>query len=164
MKYFSVSILCVFLLISCAYQSKPVEGPTRPFESDGCSCWPDQDYFDCCYEHDKVYWTGGSPEERMKADQKLRECVAKKGHKITATLMYWGVRVGGHGWLPTSFRVGILAMNGLMVISKIAQNVRMNNRVYQSLIANPSLQRNAGGEAPRFPRPFGPSAAPELHR
>ncbi len=106
MKYILITIFCVFLLISCTPQPKPIEGPLKQFKSDGCSCWPDQDYYDCCYEHDKVYWAGGSSEERKKADLKLKECVTEKGHKIKAILMYWGARVGGHSWLPTPFRWG----------------------------------------------------------
>jgi hypothetical protein len=106
MKYFLVSFFCIFLLVSCVTRPKPVEGPTKPFTSDGCSCWPDWDYYGCCYEHDKFYWAGGSPAERKEADLKLKDCVAEKGHKITAILMYWGARIGGHGWLPTPFRWG----------------------------------------------------------
>lgn len=106
MKKFIPFLLCLVLFNGCASQSRPVDGPVKPFKSDGCSCWPDQDYYDCCYEHDKAYWAGGSPEKRKKADQKLKECVAAKGHNITAELMYWGVRAGGHGWLPTPFRWG----------------------------------------------------------
>lgn len=98
--------LCIIFLAACAHQPKPIEGPKQQFKSDGCSCWPDQNYSECCYKHDKIYWSGGSPEERKKADLNLKKCVEKKGHKNTAIIMYWGSRIFGHGWLPTPFRWG----------------------------------------------------------
>jgi len=106
MKYCLIFFLCSWLLTSCALHQKPVEGPSNSFVSDGCSCWPDWDYYDCCYEHDKIYWAGGSAEERRQADIELMECVGKKGHDVLAAFMYLGLRVGGHGWLPTPFRWG----------------------------------------------------------
>ncbi|MDY6854751.1 MAG: FAD-binding oxidoreductase [Thermodesulfobacteriota bacterium] len=106
MKYCLFSFLCALLLVSCTLHPKPVEGPAKPFKSDGCSCWPDWNYYECCYEHDKIYWAGGSPKERRKADIKLMDCVAEKGHEITSVLIYLGVRIGGHGWFPTPFRWG----------------------------------------------------------
>lgn len=79
------------------------------FKSDKCSLFPDCDYGDCCVEHDKKYYFGGSFKQRRQADIALYKCVrAKKGfhHKIIAPLMYVGVRIGGVSWLPTPFRWG----------------------------------------------------------
>jgi len=79
------------------------------FKSDKCSLFPDCDYGDCCVEHDKKYYFGGSFKERRRADITLYKCVRrKKGfhHKIIAPLMYVGVRIGGVSWLPTPFRWG----------------------------------------------------------
>ncbi len=79
------------------------------FKSDKCSLFPDCDYGDCCVEHDKTYYFGGTSKERWQADKKLYKCVrAKKGfhHKIIAPLMLIGVRIGGVSWLPTPFRWG----------------------------------------------------------
>ena len=79
------------------------------FESDGCSSFPDGDYFDCCFEHDKAYYSGGSWTKRWKADKKLLKCVAaKKGfeHKLIAPVMWVGVRAFGAPFLPTPFRWG----------------------------------------------------------
>jgi len=106
MKYCLIFFLFFWLLTSCAIHQKPVKGPSKPFVSDGCSCWVDWDYYDCCYEHDKIYWAGGSAEERRQADIELMECIEKKGHDVLAPFMYLGIRVGGHGWLPTPFRWG----------------------------------------------------------
>ena len=106
MKGLAVVILSVFCLSACSLPPPPSGGPVTPFETDGCSCWPDGDYRDCCEAHDRRYWTGGSPEERKQADLELKTCVAEKGHQTLAVFMYWGVRAGGHGWLPTPFRWG----------------------------------------------------------
>ena len=79
------------------------------FKSDGCSMFPDGKYRDCCVEHDKAYFAGGSWTNRWQADKKLFKCVASKRgfeHKIIAPLMWLGVRAGGVSWLPTSFRWG----------------------------------------------------------
>ena len=87
------------------------ETPVMPadFESDGCSLFPDFDYRDCCVEHDKPYYYGGSWTKRWRADKKLFKCVAaKKGfhHKLLAPVMWVGVRAFGVPWLPTPFRWG----------------------------------------------------------
>jgi hypothetical protein len=80
--------------------------PPHPFRSDGCSCWPDHDWVECCVEHDLVYWMGGTAEERRQADLKMKQCVAEKGFPTIAEIMYIGVRLGGVYWLPTPFRWG----------------------------------------------------------
>ena len=78
----------------------------KPFKSDGCSVWPDGDWKDCCIEHDKEYWLGGTRTERLKSDKQLKRCVAAKGHPIIARLMYAGVRFGGWPWFPVPWRWG----------------------------------------------------------
>lgn len=80
------------------------------FKSDGCSLFPDGKYRDCCVQHDKVYYFGGSCKQRLQADNQLFKCVAsKKGwyHKVfIAPVMWLGVRIGGVSFLPTPFRWG----------------------------------------------------------
>jgi len=78
----------------------------RPFKSDGCSCFPDGNWVDCCIAHDKKYWVGGLRKDRIRADAELMSCVSLKGHPVIAILMYIGVRIGGVSFLPTSFRWG----------------------------------------------------------
>ena len=83
----------------------------RPFTTDGCSLFPDRwsekDWCRCCVAHDRVYWRGGTDDERLKADQALRACVrSTTDSPALAALMYAGVRVGGTPYLPTSFRWG----------------------------------------------------------
>ena len=80
--------------------------PPKPFASDGCSCWWDGDWVDCCVRHDLVYWMGGASEERKQADLELMKCLEGKGHSVIGRMMYMGVRVGGVWWLPTPFRWG----------------------------------------------------------
>ena len=109
-------ILTLFLLalfsVSAAAKSES-DSTAKPipanFQSDGCSLFPDGDYRDCCVEHDRAYFDGGSWTLRWRADKKLYRCVAaKKGfeHKLIAPVMWAGVRVFGVSFLPTSFRWG----------------------------------------------------------
>jgi hypothetical protein len=84
-----------------------------PFASDGCSLFPDSslidrvDWCSCCFEHDLVYWRGGTADERAAADSSLQDCVlAKTGNAALATLMYEGVRVGGSPYFYNWYRWG----------------------------------------------------------
>ena len=91
-----------------------VFGPDRlqHFSTDGCSLFPEGTHrhkdlwHQCCTEHDKKYWVGGSYDERMNADLALRTCVQSVGQPSIADLMLAGVRVGGSPWWPSSFRWG----------------------------------------------------------
>ncbi len=76
------------------------DGDLRPFRSDGCSLWPDGNYYGCCVEHDRAYHAGGTRAQRLAADLELRRCVAARGHPILAKIMFRGVRLGGGPWLP----------------------------------------------------------------
>ncbi len=84
----------------------------RPFESDGCSSFPDgtieqgELWLSCCVAHDYSYWKGGTYQDRVKADRELEACVASVGQPGVARLMLAGVRVGGTPYLPTRFRWG----------------------------------------------------------
>jgi hypothetical protein len=74
--------------------------PPYRFTTDGCSLFPDNGWQQCCIEHDIDYWCGGSAVDRCAADRRLRAC-ARAG-----SLMYLGVRVGGHPWWPFAWRWG----------------------------------------------------------
>jgi len=80
--------------------------PAQAFITDGCSAFPDGDWVDCCVEHDIPYWCGGSSEQRVAADEAFRQCVAAKKSGWFGQLMEWGVRVGGHPWVPAGWRWG----------------------------------------------------------
>ena len=83
-----------------------------PFQSDGCSSFPDGTLFQqelwlrCCNVHDYAYWKGGSEDEREASDLALRDCVADVGEEEIALLMLLGVRVGGSPLFPTPYRWG----------------------------------------------------------
>ena len=95
-------------LASALYAQQEFESllPPSPFTSDGCSCWPDYNWVECCVAHDLTYWIGGSRQERLAADLALKACIRDKGYPLMAGLMYHGVRIGGVWWLPTPFRWG----------------------------------------------------------
>lgn len=108
---FTISLLFLFTFSASAQNESGsnVPGETIPatFKSDGCSLFSDGKYLNCCVEHDRAYYVGGSWKQRWRANKKLFKCVAaKKGfeYKIIAPVMWLGVRVGGVSWLPTSFR------------------------------------------------------------
>ena len=77
----------------------------KPFFSDGCSAFPDGTFkqnelwLSCCRQHDFEYWKGGTYQERLDSDKKLRQCVSKVGEPEIAILMLAGVRVGGGSFL-----------------------------------------------------------------
>jgi hypothetical protein len=81
------------------------------FTSDGCSLFPDgtlkdhAKWCECCLKHDIAYWHGGTEEQRLKADEALRDCVLDRtGDKVLAETMYLGVRAGGHPVFPAWYR------------------------------------------------------------
>ena len=78
----------------------------KPFKSDGCSVYFNENFRGCCVSHDKDYWKGGTKNQRLKSDRKLKKCVEKKGHPIQAKIMYLSVRAGGSPMFPTPFRWG----------------------------------------------------------
>ncbi|MFW6253809.1 MAG: FAD-binding oxidoreductase, partial [Chitinivibrionales bacterium] len=93
-----LSLLLIFI-IGCASRTT-----IKPFTSDDCSCWPEgydqkRQWEECCREHDLAYWAGGSYQERLEADERLRECVERTGDSAVARLMFYGVRVGGTAFL-----------------------------------------------------------------
>lgn len=93
-------IMLAVALSGCSFKGD------QPFQSDGCSAWPDGNYRQCCVEHDKEYWMGGSRQDRLKADKALKACVRGKNGSFMASVMYFGVRMGGVPWLPFSWRWG----------------------------------------------------------
>lgn len=102
-------VLLFLILLSTTAIAKP---QLNPFQSDGCSRWPDGSIFDstlwknCCFEHDVHYWMGGTEEERLAADEGLRQCVGNKVHMMAGWVMYSGVRIGGDASYETPYRWG----------------------------------------------------------
>jgi hypothetical protein len=73
------------------------------FESDGCTAWFNVGaYRNCCVEHDLAYFQAKGWRARLRADNRLFTCVAKKGlgYGVTAPVMWLGVRIFGSPWFP----------------------------------------------------------------
>jgi hypothetical protein len=87
-------------------QRRGADLPPHPFTSDGCSLWPDGPWVNCCLDHDIAYWCGGSSEDRDRADEAFRQCVAAESSTGMGTVMFAGVRVGSLPWYPLPFRWG----------------------------------------------------------
>lgn len=51
----------------------------RKFQSDMCTSSPNGTWGHCCYEHDFLYWIGGSFEQRLTADDQLMKCMILSG-------------------------------------------------------------------------------------
>jgi len=103
---------CRVLLVSLCAVLAGCSNIIKPFTSDGCSSFPDgtiaqsELWLQCCIEHDRSYWKGGTYTQRLRADEDLQMCVAEVGEPEIALLMLAGVRVGGSPLWPTSFRWG----------------------------------------------------------
>ena len=107
MVKFLTSIVLLSVLAAGGYSQTRESAVPADFKSDGCSLFPDGNYRDCCVEHDKTYFVGGSCKERRAADKELYRCVRSKGNgKFLSSIIYLGVRVGGVSFLPTPFRWG----------------------------------------------------------
>ncbi len=104
--------LLFFTFLLAATLAQADSPSIKPFTSDGCSLFPDgtlkhkQLWLDCCTQHDKAYWAGGTYQQRQQADTALKQCVTQVGEPHIAQLMLAGVRVGGSPYWPTQFRWG----------------------------------------------------------
>lgn len=111
LKKFTVFI-GYFLLLTIVVACSSEEG-LRPFASDGCSLFPDasvinnDDWCECCVEHDIAYWQGGTSVQRETADLKLKQCVLDKTNDaVLANVMFEGVRFGGSPYFYNWYRWG----------------------------------------------------------
>jgi hypothetical protein len=101
--------------------SRERDRPFLPSDSDGCTIisrpynkirGKNLPQRSCCDKHDEAYWYGGTHEQRLWADTKLRDCVAALGDNelerilfwFIAQIMYYAVRVGGSPKLPFPWR------------------------------------------------------------
>ncbi|MDR2216151.1 MAG: hypothetical protein LBE59_09980 [Nevskiaceae bacterium] len=99
---------CLWLVMSSSGQLVAGEQPElSPFKSDGCSLFPDETYYGCCFLHDFAYWKGGVKADKDRADAALRDCVSEvTGKPELGALMYFGVQAGGGPQFPTTYRWG----------------------------------------------------------
>lgn len=103
---FAIGLILVSALTAAAFpQTRQTRVMPPDFKSDNCTLFPDGNYCECCVEHDKDYYFGGTRKERRAADKRLYRCVKQK-NKLAAVIMYLGVRIGGVSFLPTPFRWG----------------------------------------------------------
>lgn len=99
-----------FLLLFLALESQ--SGTLKPFTTDGCSMWfdgtPEQPHLwrHCCVAHDLDYWQGGTEEQRLKSDERIRTCVSEAQGKAMADYMYANIRWGGSPYWMTNYRWG----------------------------------------------------------
>jgi hypothetical protein len=107
--YRIIIIFFILIIPGCNGSEKQISD----FESDGCTLFPDSslidktDWCDCCFDHDIAYWQGGTEDERLKADEALRECVREKtGNENLAKVIYNGVRFGGSPYFYNWYRWG----------------------------------------------------------
>ena len=71
--------------------------------TDACTMFPNKidgiDLTDICIEHDMAYWAGGTEEQRMVADVKMRKAVSEK-NQFLGELMYCLARIAGNPKFP----------------------------------------------------------------
>jgi len=93
-------ILLVVLIatIPSAAQAPVDRALPENYVSDNCSWFPDGNYGDCCVAHDKIYFFGGTKQERRTADDQLSLCVKGKASGCIAKMMWHGVPVCGEGF------------------------------------------------------------------
>ncbi len=70
--------------------------PPSSSQRNHCTLFPEGPWSGCCAQHDKDYTDGVLT--RRTADALLRECVANRGYRKTAWLMWFGVRMLGWIW------------------------------------------------------------------
>lgn len=110
MKYFLQAALLILFCVAASQTATAQQEADRRLPdgtlSDRCSWFFDGDWGDCCIAHDKEYYAGGTKAMRKAADKRLKQCIQGKGHKIVAQMMYYGVRIGGVGFLKLPFSWG----------------------------------------------------------
>jgi hypothetical protein len=113
----TIKQICLHFGLNELWEKIERDPPSKPFSSDGCSCWFDTwkgvDLYPACFLHDLAYWAGypdGSRDEaveRLIADARLMTMVATlTGDTAMAETMFHGVRIGGHEIFKQSFSWG----------------------------------------------------------
>lgn len=79
----------------------------KEFKTDGCTLFVDSSWKQCCVEHDKKYWQGGSVKERHISDTIFRDCIHHTtDNQVLSIIMYGAVRIGGVPFIATPWRWG----------------------------------------------------------
>lgn len=93
-------MLIRILLILLASITGASANQLKDFQTDYCTYFPEGTlrnpglWQQCCFDHDLRYWFGGTKNDRLKADLKLRECVEKKAGSFMGHMMFFGIRAG----------------------------------------------------------------------
>lgn len=104
------TVLSLFFLLPGICRSEPPS--IKPFTTDECTLvdeGPPEDpnaWCHCCVAHDLNYWKGGTAEEKERADQEFKRCIAAAGYPDRARVMYNAVRIWGGAYLPAVWRWG----------------------------------------------------------
>ena len=65
----------------------------------------------CCVEHDRAYYYGGTRDQKIAADKKLKQCVIESldedlGAMLLGSAMRISVHIGGQPYFATPYRWG----------------------------------------------------------
>ena len=169
-----------FLLIpflTFAISSSTYGETLRPFSTDGCSLFPDglpkhkELWLECCVDHDKAYWLGGTRAERNAADQALSACVTRVNEPKIARLMLNGVRVGGSPYWLSPFRWGYGWSYGRgyqpLTLEERALAEKLLKEANQPHSVAPTAQtvaKTTADRPPEWAQPMAISGAPNLHQ
>jgi hypothetical protein len=102
-------VLAVIGLTTTVGGPVPAHPPAiSAFVSNGCSVFPENDTYACCYMHDMAYWQGGTLSERRRADLALHQCVVDVtgGNYVESGLIYAAVSIFGLPGIPTRVQWG----------------------------------------------------------
>jgi len=100
----SFALFFWYLVASSFYDVAVAE--QKSFVTDNCTLFPNGSWQKCCVEHDRLYWNGGSVQQRYKADQKFRSCIEASGNKALSLITFVGVRIGGMPYFAVPWRWG----------------------------------------------------------
>jgi hypothetical protein len=106
LKYIFFFMLIILIPINKAHAN------LAPFETDYCTYFPEGTlsrptlWAECCLYHDLKYWIGGTVEEQLASDLKLKSCVEEKANSFYAQMMYQGIRLGHHSPIKSKYRWG----------------------------------------------------------
>ncbi len=110
MFYFLLFLISIFFIgwyiVAYSFYDSQVD-EQKVFVTDGCTLFFDGKLHECCVEHDRAYWQGGSSTQRKSVDEKFKECVYKtSNNKMLSYGMYVAVRVFAIPYINTPWRWG----------------------------------------------------------
>ncbi len=120
MKFFLNILMTLILFMSYSQKLVAQFKVENNFKPDQCTNFPSGNWGHCCFEHDLVYWVGGTFTDRKKADSRLMSCVNRM--KGPGYLMYEGVRMFGSNYWGAAWgsqnRVPLTSIEKELVLSE----------------------------------------------